>query len=901
MNTMKYFTQAFFFLLISHLLNAQISTHEKPVGYTNLQLNEKAIPIVTMQPVNVKQLLKEDEFDEATGDIPWRFGKDIDVSFNLNNSGQWIELANGDHLWRLNILSKGAYSINLIYDYFDIPEGAKLFIYNVNKTYSIGAFTNKNIKPDKTFATGLVKGESIIVEYYEPKAVYGTGKISISKVIHAYKDFFSILNKGYGSSGSCNNNVNCPVGDDWQNEKRSVVMILLSSNTRWCSGALINNAREDGTPYMLTANHCLGGENSWIIMFNYESPGCENQNGPTDQTIQYTTLLANNSSSDFALVQLSETPPSDYNVYYSGWSRVDTVSEHSTAIHHPSGDIKKISFDYNPSVSADYEPSPYLADSHWKIVDWDDGTTEPGSSGSPLFDQNHRIIGQLHGGWASCTSQTADFYGKVAMSWDRGANSSTRLKDWLDPENTGITTLNGWDPQADSLDAGVFQILEPIRRYCGEDSFKIKPKVIIINEGLTTIDSMVVAYYLNNSDTTLYYYNDSLEPNQIDTIFFPLITLPNGNNTFSSFIYRVNNALDEDLSNDSLAVDFDVILNPAFLNFNLTTDNYGNENSWNLKNENGEVLYTGNRFSNNETYENTFCLDTGCYTFAIYDSAGDGINDTGSVRLFYPETNYTIFSDNSFGTEKILDFCIYNNPVADFELIDTSTCMNEEITFTNKTTGEIKSEWYFEGGSPEISYEQNPTVFYENSGVFKVSLKVQGTENSDSLLIDNFISVKQNPVLNFSITPATDSASADGSVTANASNGEEPYSYRWNTGNLSNSLNNIASGTYYITVTDANGCKNTDSIYVYLLNTEIVNQDYGIYLYPTLSDGTITIVSENKDISQLEIIDLFGRIIYLKKNPDKLNIITINPASKGVYFVRFSFNDNLIIRKFVIR
>ncbi|MDD4050449.1 MAG: trypsin-like peptidase domain-containing protein [candidate division Zixibacteria bacterium] len=426
---------------------AQVSEGGSPLGLS------KTLPAVvatmTMPSVDVQALLAEDKIEEAEG-LPYRFGNPFEVNYNLDNSGTWTDLNDGGRVWRLRIQSPGAYSINLIYDRYYLPEGARLFLYNEDMTMIIGAFTARNNKDHGQFATGPVKGDVTILEYYEPADVRSEGQINISRVIHAYKNIFSYdASKGfldYGESGSCNNNVNCPVGDDWQDDNRAVAMILTSGGSRICSGSLINNVRQDETPYFLTANHCLGGETTWIFMFNYESPSCTNANGPTTQTVSGCVKRANYATSDFALLELSEQPPASYNVYYAGWSNVDTPSLGSTCIHHPSGDIKKISFDYDPATSADYLGTS--GTTHWRITAWDDGTTEPGSSGSPLFDQNHRIVGQLHGGYASCTSITSDWFGKFAMSWNGGGASASRLKTWLDPDNTGTALLDGFDPNA---------------------------------------------------------------------------------------------------------------------------------------------------------------------------------------------------------------------------------------------------------------------------------------------------------------------------------------------------------------------------------------------------------------------------------------------------------------------
>ncbi len=434
-------------LLAVNPVKAQISGGGTPVSFNKLSLS--AVESVVTGTVDVEAYLAEDKIEQEQG-MPFRFGAPFDVNYSLYNSGTWDELDDGSRIWRLEIKSPGAFSINLIYDYFYMPPGGKMFVYSADRQMVLGAFTERNNKDHGQFSTAPVKGDDCIVEYYEPAEVRGRGVIAIGRIVHAYRDIFDYGGTkeadGFGSSGSCNNNVNCPVGAPWQDDKRAVAMVLLAGGTRWCSGSLVNNARQDGTPYFLTANHCLGSESTWIIMFRYESPTCSNIDGPTNYTISGTTKLANYSTSDFGLLQLSSTPPESYEPYYAGWSNVDTPSQSSTGIHHPSGDIKKISFDYDPVTSTDYLTSS--GTSHWRIGVWDDGTTEGGSSGSPLFDQNHRVVGQLHGGYASCTSLTSDWYGKFAMSWNGGGTSSSRLRDWLDPDNTGVQTLDGYDPYA---------------------------------------------------------------------------------------------------------------------------------------------------------------------------------------------------------------------------------------------------------------------------------------------------------------------------------------------------------------------------------------------------------------------------------------------------------------------
>ena len=415
-------------LIISAIPFAQVSIDSTPKSFSLEE--EIVIPTRTLPTFNIQDFLDEDENEIRLMDVkPYRFANPIAVNFNMENSGVWTILEDGSAIWRLRIASEDAFSLNVIYDIFNIPQGAEFFVYSENREMVLGAFTNYNHKPHGGFSTAPVIGDTIILEYNEPYNPQFGGDINISTVSHDYRNIFFNEERGYGDSGSCNNNVACSVADNWQEEVRSVAMILTAGGSRLCTGSIVNNGAQDLTPYFLTANHCLGGNNSWIFMFNYESPVCTNQNGPTNMTVSGSTLLGSSSTSDFALLLLNETPPESYNVHYAGWDISGSTPNIPVGIHHPSGDIKKISFDYDNASNSG---------SFWDVDSWDDGTTEPGSSGSPLFDGlTHRIIGQLYGGVASCTNFGYDTYGKTSVSWNLG------LSSYLDPYNVGLTSLDG--------------------------------------------------------------------------------------------------------------------------------------------------------------------------------------------------------------------------------------------------------------------------------------------------------------------------------------------------------------------------------------------------------------------------------------------------------------------------
>ena len=175
------------------------------------------------------------------------------------------------------------------------------------------------------------------------------------------------------------------------------------------------------------------------------------------------------------------TDAQNWNCYYAGWDATDatTVTE-ATGIHHPSGDVKKICRENNAPFHSNAGGAAV-----WYINAWEEGVTEPGSSGSPLFDQNHRIIGQLYGGAAACSGTnnngSYDYYGRLGVSWNNGIDA------YLAPNSCGSATTNdGWDPNAPTLpdDAGISGITSPSGAYC-VDNFD--PELTLRNYGTNNL------------------------------------------------------------------------------------------------------------------------------------------------------------------------------------------------------------------------------------------------------------------------------------------------------------------------------------------------------------------------------------------------------------------------------
>ena len=444
----------------------QLSTKEPPISFDlkkNLSdIEDDSIQIVTMPALDMKKIEAEDLEDEEY-DMPPRFGFPHKVNYNLTNSGTWTELPNGDRLWRLNVICPNALSVNFCFDRFWIPKGGKLFVYSKDRRHYIGAFTSNNNKGDvnhiRGFATGLVYGNDVVLEYYQPKEVTVDAIISLDYIVHGYR-YIHLNERGFGDAASCMVNINCEEGQNWQNEKIAIAMILVNGH-RFCSGSLINTTDFSQKPFFLTANHCIsdygdaeGNTNLYYYSFywNYEAPGCVYPTvEPAHANTSGASIVANNPYSDFALLRLMEDPKNlpNFTPYYLGWDNTGISGDPGVCIHHPRGDVKKISTVDGLPISSGW--SGTNNNSHWS-VGWEStlnghGMTQGGSSGSPLLNGAHRVIGQLHGSNCNnCTNPNGHSkYGKFNVSWTGNSSGSIqrRLNCWLDSLNTGTQTMDG--------------------------------------------------------------------------------------------------------------------------------------------------------------------------------------------------------------------------------------------------------------------------------------------------------------------------------------------------------------------------------------------------------------------------------------------------------------------------
>ncbi len=491
--------------------NAQISEGGKPLtmrlfGINNLDsalqanLNSSSINDLSktqLRAIKVSQVeltapdlapvIKQDRAKNKKTDL-YREGVAVAADISIKSSGQWTILDDGEKIWRLKIHLPGAKAIGLYYDHFYLPQGAKYFLFNENGHQVLGAYTSNNNPDDDQWANEKVQGDLINLELDLPADAdtssvymhinYAADFYRATEYLNHYKSIDKIESTlfPYGGSSPCEINAICSIGIPFSEQRKATVKIEYQSNgyIYGVSATCMNNTSQNCIPYILTASHADPTNSTssktfstWMFYFNYETPTCiytgVDSNVFSSQTMRGANFVSRSSYDssvfpivgDFLLLQLKESIPVNYNVYFSGWDNTgNTPIGTSISFHHPSGDVKK--------VAATNKVSPYgnfnggEPDSHWEL-DWyventEEGGTEEGSSGSGLFESNGRLIGDLTGGGnlqPTCTDINSSgveitvkaYYSKFSLNWyyvyETDSSNATSLHHWLDPVGNG--------------------------------------------------------------------------------------------------------------------------------------------------------------------------------------------------------------------------------------------------------------------------------------------------------------------------------------------------------------------------------------------------------------------------------------------------------------------------------
>lgn len=400
-----------------------------PSVIMNLGDVSPAACVFLLEP-DVDAWLEEDTETRGKG-VPFRIGHARDLPEKAIDRAESVMDEDYGLVRRMAVRSPGAIEMKMHLVDVNLPDNSYLYIYAEGETES-DIVTRHDIYPDGTFWSSGSPGETIIVEWHWDDAPDGDVPVPflMKEISHIYKDIYMMMDR----EGNCHNDATCDMDYRYQRDA-SAYIEFNDGGTYICSGVMLNNTAQNFIPYFLTANHCISTQavaSTIKVWFFYHTQTC---NGPTPpkglRTVTGSTLMATGAAnsgngSDYALLRLNDA---DYTgIYFAGWDRNNVTNGTAvTAVHHPDGAYKRISYGTISSL---------FYTGQWGVT-WNrtskPGVTEPGSSGSGLFrDSNHYVIGQLWAGSSSCQNQNGkDYFGRFGKSFTHG-----NLGQWLGNADT---------------------------------------------------------------------------------------------------------------------------------------------------------------------------------------------------------------------------------------------------------------------------------------------------------------------------------------------------------------------------------------------------------------------------------------------------------------------------------
>ncbi|MBI5914191.1 MAG: T9SS type A sorting domain-containing protein [Bacteroidetes bacterium] len=423
--------------------------------------------------------------------------------------------------------------------------------------------------------------------------------------------------------------------------------------------------------------------------------------------------------------------------------------------------------------------------------------------------------------------------------------------------------------------------------------------IILQNKGVDTLYSATINYQINGGTTFTINWTGALPPGQTEVVPFGSDEVVDGNNTVYAYAQLPNGVNDEDDTNDSSTRPFSIVGGGTGILLELLTDNYPNETTWDLFDENDNVLFSGGPYSQTQTvYTLPMCVAEGCYKFSIYDSFGDG--------MYWPSDgimgNYVIYNaqgeqianiaNAGFGFQEDNDFCSDGtcSMLISFSVAHESALgAADGYAVIDASNGVSPFRYSIDDG---VSFQSSPLFINLANGTYHYQVR----DTSGCTMRDSFIIGTCTLQSSVTVTPAATSNSNDGAIEVTTVNGFPPFLYRILPGNFQSEpvFTNLDEGNYTVQITDSLGCLNSFEVTV-SATTGTQNLTYGtsVKIFPNPTEESFRVEVKGLtglDVLPVQLFDAQGKTVLHHRLVAYNGVLTAQLSLKafpsGVYFLR---------------
>ena len=353
---------------------------------------------------------------------------------------RWQAVADGGRVARIEITSPGAEGLRVALALPQAhPDLTLRFTGNGPRAAVHGPYVANAVSEaadrDGMFWTPVLEGDTAIIELHAAGGATVDGLAMIvgplSHLVIAGASLQDARKRAadIGDADSCNLDFACvspsPALTQTANSVGKLVFNDRLGGTFLCSGTMLNDSTSSFTPYLFTANHCIDDAflaSTLNVYWFFRAQTCDSLAVPPyELQTGGAMMLARSVDFDWSLLRMHRAPPAG--VFFAAW-RAEPVPEGAiaTGLHHPQGDLLMFSQGRVTCGGANGCSGGYQSFSDGSTfirMQWDEGTTQTGSSGSGLFTflqgaGYYELRGGLFGGDASCSFRNGpDYYSRL--------------------------------------------------------------------------------------------------------------------------------------------------------------------------------------------------------------------------------------------------------------------------------------------------------------------------------------------------------------------------------------------------------------------------------------------------------------------------------------------------------